>query len=175
MKPKQTTIEGAVKTVKKERKATIKEPTPRLVSFTMKAVIPTMQYGNLQPEITVEADTIDKASAMVLPYFTWMYENFSESTPKFVLKAKVAETKIVSENPSPATNNVEIQPQSANLEVVNHATEAFMKAKNAVDSAMSIDATNIIEDKIKVSTKLTEEEKQVLSAEVLKKRKELNG
>jgi len=51
---------------------------PKLINFTMKAVIPTGAYANLQPEITVEAQTLQEAHEYVMPYIEHMYQTYTD-------------------------------------------------------------------------------------------------
>lgn len=181
-----------VKKVAKE-KIINQQAVVRLTSFTMKAVIPTMQYGNLQPEITVEASSIEEASTVVLPYINWLFEQYSEATPKFLIKQAVAknnkptvedlkdlgiipnEDKVQDTGRGTPGGSVKITPPEAPKEDVSPVSEAFTKAKKAIDSSMSIEATQIIEDQIQKSVKLTPEEKPKLLEAVLLKRKEINS
>lgn len=48
------------------------------VKFKMGATIPVVQYGNLMPEVEVEADSIEEAEAIVLPYIEGLFNKYSE-------------------------------------------------------------------------------------------------
>lgn len=63
------------------------KPKVTLVEFTMSAVIPTVQYGNIQPSITVKADSIESAREMVAPIIESMYNQYSEQIPRFLKPA----------------------------------------------------------------------------------------
>lgn len=52
-------------------------------------------------------------------------------------------------------------------------SEPYIKAEKAIASAVSLDALNLIEDKVTESEKLTKDEKQSLFVDVLHKHKEL--
>ncbi len=48
------------------------------VKYTLTAVVPVAQYANLQPAIEVEADSIQEAEEMVLPYIEEFFNKYSE-------------------------------------------------------------------------------------------------
>ncbi len=45
----------------------IEKSESRFVRIVVRAVIPTQQFGNIQPEITVEGGTYEEAKAYVMP------------------------------------------------------------------------------------------------------------
>lgn len=53
-----------------------------LKEYTIKATIPTGNYANIQPEITVTADSIEQARDLALPHILRMFEEFSETPLK---------------------------------------------------------------------------------------------
>lgn len=48
------------------------------IKYTLTAVVPVCQYGNLQPAIEVEADYIEEAESIVLPYIEGFFNKYSE-------------------------------------------------------------------------------------------------
>lgn len=48
------------------------------VKYKLGSTVPVVQYGNLMPEIEVEADTIEEAEALVLPYIEAFFNKYSE-------------------------------------------------------------------------------------------------
>ena len=48
------------------------------VKYTLTAVVPVAQYANLQPAVEVEADTLEEAEGMVLPYIEAFFNKYSE-------------------------------------------------------------------------------------------------
>lgn len=48
------------------------------MKYTIAAVIPTMQYGNIQPSIEVEAETFEEAESQVMPYIESLWERYGE-------------------------------------------------------------------------------------------------
>jgi tRNA C32,U32 (ribose-2'-O)-methylase TrmJ len=113
----------------------------------MKAVIPTGPYANLQPEITVEAETIKEAQEYLLPHIDelfGLYLNRSERR-----EPTVTITKDV-----PATPKV--------VEVTVTKSETFFKAENAINNAQQKEVLVIILDQILASSRLSESEKQEL-------------
>lgn len=48
------------------------------MKYTITAVIPVMQYGNIQPSIEVEADTFEQAHAQAMPYIENVWNSYGE-------------------------------------------------------------------------------------------------
>lgn len=48
------------------------------VKYSLTAVVPVAQYANLQPTVEVEADTIEDAEKVVLPYIEGFFNKYSE-------------------------------------------------------------------------------------------------
>jgi alcohol dehydrogenase class IV len=156
----------------KEEKPTVKS-TVKLISYSIKAVIPTGMYANIQPEIIVSAGSISEAESVVLPYIDNLFEKYQEDSrdgkmAKFLAKTPIKSSVTSTEIPP------KISPVTGTQQVVNPVSEAFAKAKKAIDSAMSIEAIQLIEEQIHKSTKLTADEKPVLLTQILLKRKELD-
>lgn len=180
---------------KKKEVATVK-----LVTFSMKAVIPVQQYGNLQPEITVTAPSIEEARAVVLPIIEDLYQHYAEATndgrtPKFFKKPEVKVVEKVVTPPAPAQNSAltpakeepaGIATAIAKKEPVVEGdvpfvgtthpdapkTPGLIKGEGMVAGCMSRDALDVVEGQIKKSVKLSANEKDILLTLVLKKRKE---
>lgn len=105
-------------TPKKEKKEKIAgkpaKSTVELISFGIKATIPVMVFGNIQPEIVVKAKTVEEAQAYALPIIEKLFETYCENPrdgspkPGFLSKANVTVTeKNVPQKPAVAG------PQSA--------------------------------------------------------------
>lgn len=58
----------------------------KLTKYTLTAVVPVAQYANLQPSIEVEAETLEEAQEMVLPYIENFFNTYSD-------KAKIGAVK----------------------------------------------------------------------------------
>lgn len=48
------------------------------VKYSLTAVVPVAQYANLQPTVEVEADSIEEAEGLVLPYIEGFFNKYSE-------------------------------------------------------------------------------------------------
>jgi len=187
---------------KKEKKVKAPKSTIELVQFSVKATIPVMTFGNIQPEVVVKASTIEEAKAYVMPIIEDLFNQYVESPrdgspkPTFASKANVtvtektvapatsqkdAPTGASANTPKPAENTnlakeIENTPErtEADLPPANTAvSQAYAKAEKAIGAVMSIAALDIIENQIKESTKLTPEEKPMLFTVLLKRKKEL--
>jgi len=179
--------------VAKKGKATpvIKRSEVTLVSFSVTAVIPTQQYGNIQPTIQVNAPTIEEARAMVMPVIENFYETYAElplngKPVKFL--AKVTEShKVVNIEPEKAptaapvvtpaaTTAPKVEPEAtgssaaasvpSSSESIPQTTterpEAFKKAEKAISLAASHDALAAIEAQIQSSIKINPDDKPEL-------------
>jgi len=172
------------KKIVKEKKVVVKVPTPKveLVTFTMRATIPTAMYANLLPEITVKAKTLDEAVAFVMPTIEDLIKKYQEDSrdgrpakmfrQDFPLPAPKVEVIDMSKTTGTVpTNTVTVTPTATPLH-----TPAYEKAKSAVVSAMSIEALEVIKNQIGVSVKLTDTEKKALLEAVVPAREvELNN
>lgn len=171
-------------------------PTVTLMNYTIKAVIPTGPYANVQPEITVQAPSLDEAKDYVLPHIDALFEKYlnlsDRPKPRVVDTTPVAKpvdtTPIKPPLPEPVKMPEPVMPsvtptveqftpapevvEPKKFEAEQPASTAFDKAKMAVESCRSIDALNMIAEKIEQSVKLDALDKADLSVLVEVKRKE---
>ncbi len=198
MSKKNTVGKTATKKVAKVEKIKVQGkpaiPKYELVSFGVKATIPTQMYGNIMPEIVIKAKNIEEAKAVLMPAIESLYSAYAErprdgSSISFLNKASVTVEEKKVEVPKPVAKAPEIKKEEgvlakAEAEVpkkaetaeeladeLNERSPAFIKARSAVNASTSLDALNLIEEQIQKSVKLTAEDKPVLLTEVLKKRK----
>lgn len=133
---------------KKEKKSLAKpvanDKKVELISYSMKMVIPTGNYANIQPEIVVKAGTVEEAHDYIAPHFNKLWKEYylvSERRPEPVA-------------PQPAQAQTAPQPPASSV--------AFTKASQAITSCLSHKALEIIKHQIEVSVKLTPEDKEKL-------------
>lgn len=50
----------------------------KLTKYTLTAVVPVAQYANLQPSLEIEAETIEEAQELALPYIEEFFNKYSE-------------------------------------------------------------------------------------------------
>ena len=88
MPVKKTVAKKSVAKVAKTKKApkTIKPVKGEEITFTrggvvfeVSAVIPTQQYGNIQPKIQVVCNTVEEGRAMVMPMIEELYKTYAET------------------------------------------------------------------------------------------------
>ncbi len=170
----------------------VKAPKVKLLTYTLKAVIPTGQYANIQPEITVRADTLEHAERVVMPYIETLFARYREAgvlpiqtpmrpvvTPQNTpvgskTTAPVAPTAPVAK--APVSAPVEA-PKAAPAPVAPAAivlTVPFTRAKGAIESCTSMAALKLVSDQVDKSTKLVEDEKVELRKLVAAKTTQLN-
>lgn len=126
------------------------------VRFVLKAVIPTGTYGNIQPELTVSANTLEEAEAIVLPYFEKLnekYLNWNEPKPK-----------------ASVTKSVQVAVEQP----VVTSSEAYTKAGTAIKTAYSKEALVLIRTQIEKSKRLNENEKAMLNVLLVTRGTELH-
>ena len=142
-----------------DKKATSKI---KLVSYKMGMVIPTDDYANIQPEIVVEGGTMQEAHDFIAPHMNKLWKEY------YLIGRRRKE--VVTPTPAPTPAPV------AQPEVTSPASSvAMVKATQAIQSCMSIDALDIIQNQVLVSVKLTEEDQKNLMPLIEAKREELNG
>lgn len=181
-------------------------PTVTLMNYTIKAVIPTGPYANVQPEITVQAPSLDEAKDYVLPHIDALFEKYLnlsdrpkprvvDTTPVKPVAPVVKEPMVITLTPVATSSTPEPTPivvtestspnvvveqfvpapevvEPKKFEAEQPASTAFDKAKMAVESCRSIEALNMIAEKIEQSVKLDALDKADLSVLVEVKRKE---
>jgi hypothetical protein len=158
-----------VRTGAKPKKVVVK-PKVELVSYSMKMVIPTGNYANIQPEIVVKAGTVEEAHDYIAPHFNKLWKEYylvSERRPEPV---KPQYPPVQANPTSTATNATPSTPEGS----TPVSSVAFTKASQAIASCLSIEALDIIANQIGVSVKLTEEDKGKLVPLLEVKSKELN-
>lgn len=183
MSTKKTPIKKSV--VKKEPVATkakaVKKPKFKLISYTLKAVIPTGQYANIQPEITVQAETIEAAERAVMPYIETLFAKYREGGVKpIVPNTSVPPVSVVPVIPKDENNKVNVilsTPATAATEDGSEhsivLTVPFNRAKSAIESCMSKEALKLVSDQVEKSAKLVDAEKVELKKLVAAKEAEL--
>lgn len=125
--------------------AEIENKPVTLISYTMGAVIPTMQYGNIQPSITVSAGSIQEAEDICLAHIENLFAIFMKK-----------------EEEVPPVVNVPKNVVEEKKVVVALKGSAFENAQNALKSATGEEAQNLVRMQIQKSVKLSEEEKKLL-------------
>lgn len=147
----------------------------QLVQFEMSAVIPTMQYGNIQPKITVTAPSMEEARDAVMPIISGLYASYGEKALRsnVTVTEKVVEAPKVMADIAPKTQETSpkapeavkevIAPQAVTTApvapIINPAVpaetpEAVRKAEKAISLAATEDALKLIEGQITNSVKI---------------------
>jgi hypothetical protein len=145
---------------KQEVKSTVVEITsirtnfPRIESFVIKATIPTGQYANIQPEMTINDVTIEDVENIILPKIDAMIEKYLNFND-VVLQNRNAQKAVAPQAP--------VAPQVPTT-TVTEKSNAFINAENMLVSAQNPDAVQVIKQQITNSIKLTDAEKKVLLA-----------
>lgn len=139
------------KTVKEKK---VLQPVIEMLSYSIKMVIPTGAYANIQPEIIVKAGTPEQAHEFIAPHLNKLWKEYfminerrNEPAPVKVVTPDVSGTypKIpVKETPSPV------------------ASVAFEKATQAITACLSNEALEMIILQVQKSVKLSSEDKTKL-------------
>lgn len=192
---------AVVTKVPKEKKVNAPKSSVELVSFGVKATIPVMTFGNIQPEIVVKAKTIDEAIAFAMPVIDNLFDTYVEAPRDGSPKSKfskanvtVTEKQVAPSSPGAPTPVQKapvaltpVAPVSVPVQTAEQTkafddepetpvakSAAYERGEKAIGAAMSSAALDLIEDQIKNSVKLSAEEKPFLFTLLLKKRKEFN-
>lgn len=141
-----------------------KPPTTsvKLVSYSIKMVIPTGQFANIQPEIIVQAGTVEEAHDYIAPHMNKLWKEYfmvSERRPEpEKLKSNLDGYSKATVNHSPASS------------------VAFTKASQAIASCVTQEALDLIQSQIEKSVKLTLDDKaQLLKLSVVRSSELKNG
>lgn len=151
---------------KEEKKPVVKKAAVKLVSYTLTAVIPHARYGNLQPSITVEADSLESAREFIYPHIEELMSKYQEDQfgkAKFVpgrVETTVKEPEASAKTPEKDSEKEVVTPEVVKETVIR--SEPFQKAHTAIMGAMSFKVMAVIKNQLEISVKLTEEEKAEL-------------
>ena len=124
-----------------------------MVSYSIKMVIPTGAYANIQPEIVVRAGTVEDAHDFIAPHINKLWKEY------FMCSERRPEPKVENSHPMP--------PPVSSV--------AFTKASQAITSCLSMEALDLITEQVKKSVKLTDPDKDKLMVLVIGKIKQFNG
>ena len=144
----------------------VKIPKVKLVSYSVRATIPTGAYANICPEIVVQAVSIEAAERAVMPHIEAMFAKYREGSTTHL--------------PTPVNHVVNTAPQSVVIEVNGgnrdvHMSRPFNRAQSAIDNATSMEAIDLLQSQIEKSVKLVESEKTELLKSLLIKAMELKN
>jgi len=117
------------------------------IIYTIKAIIPTGPYSNIQPEITMEASSVEQAESVLMPHIKQLfteYTNYIEKNPPQP-SVRVTPPVVVPETPKQEPKSPEETP--------------FDKAMNRVISVNDPEALILVQEQVYKSTKLTEVQK----------------
>lgn len=146
----------------------------KLISYTLKAVIPTGAYENLQPEITVEADTIENAYRFCIEHVEELRSKYSINAPLVVgSQIEIPEGQLRRTSTNPVLENTVGSTETSSSATI--PSPAFGKAKQAIDSCLTPEALDLIAQQIIKSVKLNELEKNSLLIIASNKVQEFNG
>lgn len=134
----------------KPKKEKVVKPKVELISYSMKMVIPTGNYANIQPEIVVKAGTVEEAHDYIAPHFNKLWKEY------YLVGERRPEVK-----PTPVADLAGVHPAMKG-EPTPVSSVAFTKASQAINSCLSHKALEIIKNQIEVSVKLTPEDKEKL-------------
>ena len=179
------------------KNSTLQKPVVELVSYSIKMVIPTGQYANIQPEIIVKSGSIEDAHNFIAPHMNKLWKEYfmvNERRPE-VSKSIAPQTVPYYPNtpvaPIPTVTTVS-QPVTPKEKITTVGTEniknalggtiigeglpakpvdavqppdssvALVKATNAINACLSLDALELIQNQVIKSVKLSHEDKESL-------------
>jgi hypothetical protein len=157
------TLEGDAENEKAKYKKT--KPTVMLFNYTIKAVIPTGPFANIQPEISVCAETLEEAEKFVIPHIDKLFVKYFNAYLN-----GIPEVKSTHKPPEPTQKLVNVATTDPEGLM---KTEARIKAEQAINGCTSLEALTLVKSRIENSVKLTPEEKVVLAFTLNTKNDEL--
>lgn len=145
--------------------------TVQMVSYSIKMVIPTGQYANIQPEIIVKGGTLEEAHAYVAPHMNKLWKEY------FMVSERIVTGKPAEQAPKAPVLPPDVNNKQNCADIVPPApvsSVALNKATQAVASCMSKEALDLIAAQVEKSVKLTDEDKVALRAVITNKSIELS-
>ena len=168
-------MEKEIKTTKPvaRKRAPAKKRAPaskvEMISYSIKMTIPTVAYGNVQPEIVVRAGTPEEAHDFIVPHLNKLWKEYYLVDGKRPVKVE-PKVEVKAQAPKVEPPKVEVsKPASSPFSSV-----ALVKATQAINSCRSLEALELIRNQVNISVKLTEEDKLSLQPLLAQKEKELN-
>jgi len=162
----------ASKKIKLDKDMARRVSKTELLSYTIKAIIPTGAYANIQPEIIVMADSLEEAEAYVIPHINKLFRDFLNKSerrdeikvqePTLVTATGAAYVKDVS-GTYPRIPKANFNPETQESHYTADVSPAFIKAEQAINSCLSNEALDVIQKQIEKSVKLSENEKVMLT------------
>jgi hypothetical protein len=161
-------------TPKKAPKKTKKQPV-KMVEYSMKMVIPTGSYANIQPEIRVRASSPEEAHDYIVPHMNRMWKEYFMVNERVNQQAPTPSVPAKTVNKATVPVNKPVEPPSAPAEApaAPSSNAAAMKATNAINSCKSLEALEMIKNQVEISVKIEEEEKPALLKMIADKNLEL--
>lgn len=168
------------------KKVKISKPKFRLVSYTMGATIPVGMYANIQPSVTVEAETMEIAERAAMAHIEALFAKYrvpqsptntgaplNTKSPVVAASAQPAQVPINTGATAQKAPEVPLSQAPANEIPAIVLSEPFKRAKGAIESCMSYDALKLVGDQIEKSVKLIDSEKAELKTLVMTKTNDL--
>jgi len=149
--------------------------TVTMLEYSIKMIIPTGVYSNIQPEIKVSAATPEEAHEYIAPHMNKLWKEYFMVGERRQEVAPVAPTGPVgtaepTSNPTGSTG-----PMPATVEAPPASNVALIKATQAIESCLSLEALDLIKNQVELSVKLSKEEKPKLRVMIVEKFNELNA
>ena len=151
------------------------KPTVTMLEYSIKMTIPTGQYANIQPQITVTASTPEEALNYIAPHMNRMWKDYFMVNERVTQEApKVCPVEPYMVNPD-TRPPITAGPTGPASEASPTSNVAVIKATQAIESCMSLEALDLIKNQVELSVKLSKEEKPKLRMMIVEKFNELNA
>ena len=159
------------------KKAVVGKPkahTIKLVSYSMKAVIPTGAYANIQPEIVIKAASLEEAKAFVLPHIDELFKLYLNKSEQrnYAATEKIAPGIVLTPNRAP--EGAVLTTDSKDGSTLEWQSKWFKNADLAISKCATLETLKTVSGQVDKSTNLTEEEKAILRVIMEDKKVELN-
>jgi len=154
-------------------KKLVSKPKPKvtMLEYSIKMVIPTGNFANIQPEIKVSAGNPDEAHDYIAKHMDKLWKEYFMVNERVVQEAPKVCPAVVA-TPEPATQTGPTGPVS---EASPTSNVAVIKATQAIESCMSLEALDLIKNQVELSVKLSKEEKPKLRNMIVMRFNELNA
>ena len=167
----------AVKPTIKKVAPLAKKPTVEMVSYSIEMTIPTGAYANIKPSIVVKGGSIQEAHDFITPHMNKLWKEYfmvnerRPESPRPVTVSSVGGTPnsvppMTAEEIANATGGTIIGgkvPANVPSNVPGpESSVALIKATQAIQSCLSLEALELIEKQIVKSVKLSHEDKETL-------------
>ena len=159
------------------KKKVVAKSKVEMVSYSIEMTIPTGAYANIKPSIVVKGGSIDEAHSFIAPHMNKLWKEYFMVNERRPEPPKTQPIGGDTDNTTyPTQAQIDTLVKTFDGKVIDkvpaqppESSVAFIKASQAIDSCLSLEALDLIQTQVIKSVKLTHEDKEMLMPMLEKK------